>query len=227
MNPDESALPGFEQSRAALLARAAELGWLEDGAEPGTVVFASPDAEQALLLRVLEHEVPWKTPGEHEARRWFDAHAENYRVGARRVVSHVLYGVTPRVPVGALREHAERRLKEVLADPARFEALAREESNCPSGAEGGGLGTLERGQTVPEFEQAVFEAREPGLLPLLLATRFGFHIVRVDRIDEGEAPGFEACREAVERDLATDAWLTACRQYLQRLASDSPSPLVQ
>lgn len=227
MSSDESALPGFEQSRTALLARAAELGWLEDGADPATLTFASPDAEQALLLRVLEHEVPWKSPGEDEARRWFDARAANYRIGARRVVSHVLYGVTPRVPVGALREHAERRLKEVQADPARFATLAREESNCPSGAEGGGLGALERGQTVPEFEQAVFEAREPGLLPLLVATRFGFHIVRVDSIDEGEAPRFEACREAVERDLATDAWLTACRQYLQRLASDSPSPLVQ
>lgn len=227
MSHDDSALPGFEQSRSALLARAAELGWLEHGADPATVVFASPDEEQALLLRVLEHDVPWKSPGPDETRRWFDAHAGNYRIGARRVVSHVLYGVTPRVPVGALREHAERRLKEVLADPARFEALAREESNCPSGAEGGGLGALERGQTVPEFEQAAFEAREPGLLPLLVATRFGFHIVRVDAVEDGEAPSFEACREAVERDLATDAWLTACRQYLQRLASDAPSPLVQ
>lgn len=218
---------GFAASRAGLLRRAAELGWLEEGADPDTLVFASPDEEQALLLRVLEHEVPWKSPGADEARRWFDAHAEKYRTGARRSVAHVLYGVTPRVPVGALREHAERRLKEVLADPARFEALAREESNCPSGAEGGALGGIERGETVPEFEQAVFEARAPGVLPLLVATRYGFHIVRVDAIDEGRAPSFDACREAVERDLATDAWLTACRQYLQRLSDDAPAPLVQ
>lgn len=227
MNERAPSSPGFESSRGALLARAAELGWLEPGADPRTWAFASADEEHALLLRVLEHDVPWKSPDADEMRRWFEAHAERYRIGARRTVSHVLYAVTPRVPVAALREHAERRLKDLLATPDGFAVLAREESNCPSGAEAGALGAIERGQTVPEFEQAVFEARAPGLLPLLVATRFGFHIVRIDAIDEGRAPGFEACRDAVERDLATDAWLTACRQYLQQRASDTPSPLVQ
>lgn len=227
MSHDRSALPDFEQGRSALLSRAAELGWLEDGADPSTLVFACADDEQALLMRVLEHDVPWKSPAESEARRWFEAHAERYRIGAQRQVSHILYAVTPRVPVGALREHAERRLKEVLADSSLFETLARQESNCPSGGQGGGLGPIRRGQTAPEFERAVFEARETGLLPLLVTTRFGFHILRIDAIDPGEEPGFEACREAVERDLATDAWLTACRQYLQRLIGNAPSPLVQ
>ena len=216
----------FEAGRRALLARAAELGLLEGG-DPDRVTFASAEDERALLLGVLDEDVPWRTPDEAEARRWFDAHAERYRRGAVREVSHILYAVTPRVPVAALLRLAEERLAAIAADPQRFDELARRESNCPSGAEGGRLGALSQGEAVPEFESAVFAAKAAGLLPALVASRHGFHIVRIDRVEEGELPSFEDCREQVLRDLGTEAWTAACRQYLARLSDGSASPLVQ
>ncbi|HJW55631.1 MAG TPA: peptidylprolyl isomerase, partial [Burkholderiaceae bacterium] len=69
---------------------------------------------------------------------------------------HILFQVTPTVPLELLRETGEAVLAELRNDPERFDELARQYSNCPSGALGGNLGQLTRGQTVPEFEALAF-----------------------------------------------------------------------
>ena len=55
-----------------------------------------------------------------------------------------------------IRSQAEQTLNELLRQPDRFDAVAREMSNCPSGQHGGNLGQLGRGETVPEFERVLF-----------------------------------------------------------------------
>jgi len=69
-------------------------------------------------------------------------------------------------------------LKKQLADGADFAALAKEHSDCPSGQEGGALGTFQRGQMVKEFEDAAF-SQEIGKIGDIVETRFGYHLVLV------------------------------------------------
>jgi peptidyl-prolyl cis-trans isomerase C len=69
-------------------------------------------------------------------------------------------------------------LKEQIAQGADFAALAQEHSQCPSGAQGGELGTFGPGQMVREFDEVVFSA-PVGEVQGPVQTQFGFHLVEV------------------------------------------------
>lgn len=150
---------------------------------------------------------------------------------------HILFQVTPSVPLELLRETGKAVLAELKSHPERFDELAREYSNCPSGALGGNLGQLTRGQAVSEFEDFVFRLAEGELAGRLLETRFGLHIVQVLRRVEGACVPFEAVKSQIADNLSRQAWQRAVHQYLQILVGRADiqgvtlegveSPLVQ
>lgn len=69
-------------------------------------------------------------------------------------------------------------LKTQLENGVCFEELAKEHSQCPSGAQGGALGTFGPGQMVREFDEVVFSA-PIGEVQGPVETQFGFHLVEV------------------------------------------------
>jgi len=70
-------------------------------------------------------------------------------------------------------------LKEQINSGAiSFEDAAKENSNCPSGAEGGNLGTFSQGQMVPEFDKVVFND-EVGVVHGPVQTQFGYHLLEI------------------------------------------------
>ena len=69
-------------------------------------------------------------------------------------------------------------LKKQIAEGADFAELAKAHSTCPSGAEGGALGTFGPGQMVKEFDEVVFSA-PVGEVQGPVKTQFGFHLVEV------------------------------------------------
>ncbi|MGE5652307.1 MAG: peptidylprolyl isomerase [Bacillota bacterium] len=150
---------------------------------------------------------------------------------------HILFQVTPTVPLDLLRETGEAVLAALRAHPERFEELAKQYSNCPSGAVGGSLGQLTRGQTVPEFEKFVFRLEEGELASRLLETRFGLHIVQVLRRIEGKLLPFDAVKSQIAETLSRQAWQRGVHQYLRILVGradiqgvtleGAESPLVQ
>jgi peptidyl-prolyl cis-trans isomerase SurA len=86
------------------------------------------------------------------------------------------------------RAHAESLLAEIKRG-AEFEALAKRESaDSGSRVNGGDLGWSRRGKMVPEFDRYLFGyyALAPGQLSPVVETAFGYHIIRVDRINAGE-----------------------------------------
>ena len=94
-------------------------------------------------------------------------------------------------------------------------------SNCPSGAEGGDLGWLCAADCAPEFARELFGRAEVGVLPRLVHSRFGLHVVEVLAREPGVAQSFEAVRGAVAMSLRQLAYVTALRQYLQLLAGEA------
>jgi len=69
-------------------------------------------------------------------------------------------------------------LKEQILAGAEFGKIAKENSSCPSGAQGGDLGSFGPGQMVPEFDEVVFnapinEVQGP------VKTQFGYHLLEV------------------------------------------------
>ena len=69
-------------------------------------------------------------------------------------------------------------LKDQIARGADFGELAQEHSQCPSGAQGGALGTFGPGQMVREFDEVVFSA-PVGEVQGPVQTQFGYHLVEV------------------------------------------------
>jgi len=59
-----------------------------------------------------------------------------------------------------------------------FEQAAQENSTCPSGANGGDLGTFSQGQMVPEFDKVVFND-EVGVVHGPVQTQFGYHLLEI------------------------------------------------
>jgi peptidyl-prolyl cis-trans isomerase C len=191
----------------------------DDVATPdGSTSEAASAAIEALLAAQLE--VP--EPSDEACRRHFDAHPARYRSGDRVRLRHVLFAVTPGVDVRRLRDRAEALLLELRCrrdgEDDRFPAAAGKLSNCPSGAQGGELGWLRREDLAPEFAREVFAGAEIGVLPRLVHSRFGLHVVEVQQREAGRAPDFEAVRGAVALALRQQSFVSALRQYLQLLA---------
>lgn len=88
-------------------------------------------------------------------------------------------GEIDRAGVDAARERAEGILKQLRAG-ASFVDLAKRYSEDPGSAPNGGwLGAIQKGQTVPEFEQAAFST-PVGQTTNLVRTMYGFHIILVE-----------------------------------------------
>jgi peptidyl-prolyl cis-trans isomerase C len=69
-------------------------------------------------------------------------------------------------------------LKTQIEGGANFADVAREHSSCPSGQQGGALGTFSPGQMVPEFDQVVFNS-PLGEIHGPIKTQFGYHLIEI------------------------------------------------
>ena len=197
--------------RELLRQRAVALGMLDEH------MLLDDAAVDALLARELN--VPQSTRADCE--RYYRQHPARFRRNDIVYASHILFAVTDRAPLARLRLKAEETLRDVRAEPQGFEQAARELSNCPSAAVGGSLGQLLRGDTVPEFERALFDTAAPGILPSLVNTRFGFHIVRIDRRVDGETLPFDEVESDIAAFLDTRVRHKAMQQYVAVLAGQA------
>lgn len=185
----------------------------DEATRQGLDLASEDDAIGVLLAR----QAPAPEADEAACRRYYQANPQRFIVGELIEADHILFQVTPGVNLDLLRAHAGAVLADLLADPSGFAEVARRQSNCPSAAVGGNLGQLGRGDTVPEFEKAVFSLPAGGLLPQVLETRHGLHIVRVTRRIEGRLLPFEQVRESIASALAAASRDTAWRQYARLL----------
>ncbi len=75
-------------------------------------------------------------------------------------------------------EEASKDLKKKIEEGADFGEMAQEHSECPSGKEGGNLGSFGPGQMVPEFDAVVFN-EEVGTVHGPVQTSFGYHLIEI------------------------------------------------
>ncbi len=186
------------------LAVTAEDGETEDEARVRALVAEAldvPAADEAALRQY------------YEANRARLHHPDGIRA------RHILLAAAP-ADIGA-RQRAQQRGEELVAalraEPDRFGEFAMRHSACPSRDQGGELGWMERGDTVPEFDRQLFMLK-PGLAGLTVETRYGHHVVEVlERVDD-EPLAFEDARSRVAAYLETQARQNALHQYLHILA---------
>jgi Parvulin-like peptidyl-prolyl isomerase len=114
-----------------------------------------------------------------ETEDYYDGHTDLFKQPEKIQASHILVKANPgadeSVKADALKEI--KKLQKELKEGGNFAALAREHSQCPSGARGGDLGYFGRGQMVKPFEKAAFSMK-PGEISDIVETDFGYHLIK-------------------------------------------------
>jgi len=142
---------------------------------------------------------------DEDVKKYYDEHKNEYeQVKARHILiapegspaAPKVEGKKPLTDAEAKAKADEIRAKLVAG--ADFAELAKKESDdTGSGAQGGELGSFGKGQMVPEFEKAAFEAKVGDVTPVV-KTQFGYHIIKVESHD---TTPIDQVRPAIEREL--------------------------
>lgn len=226
--PEEVISPDELRQRAysELLRQAAVAQGLLPASDAATADGVISEEASSAIEQLLELNLTQPEPSEEACRRHHAAHQATYSTGERVHVRHILFAVTPGVDVVALRNRAETTLLDVRCHDGRavnetFAKAASTMSNCPSGAEGGDLGWLVTTDCAPEFAKEIFGHAEVGVLPRLVHSRFGLHVVEVLVREPGVPQTYEMVRGAVSQSLKQQSYVTALRQYMQVLAGEA------
>ena len=161
-----------------------------------------------------------------ELQSYYNQHRDQYRVPEQAKVSHILIKTPLPGPDGKVDEkgvaEAQKRAEDILKQlkaGANFEELAKKYSEDPGSAkEGGSLGWIGKGRTVPEFEKAAF-SQPIGKVGDLVKSSYGFHIIRVDARQDAHMKTLEEVKDQIEPILK--------QQKAQQIAQKQADDLLQ
>ncbi len=169
---------------------------------------------------------------QQDLQTYYDAHREEYRVPEQVNVRHILIKSPLPGPDGkidpkaldAARAKAQDVLKQLKAG-GNFSDLAKKYSDDPGSAKNGGsLGFIGRGRTVPEFEKAAFSLPKGGTSDLV-QSNYGFHIIHVDDKQEAHLKTVDEVKGQIEplikQQKAGQAAQTAAAQLVSEARGSS------
>ncbi len=177
--------------------------------------------EDARIETLLAQEITVPEANEAEARRFYALNLDRFASEALVEAEHILLSASPDDALAynmALSE-ARRLIRKLESDPKCFARLARKFSACPSKEQGGNLGQIGKGQTVAEFEEALFALGAGELCGEPVRTRFGVHVIRAGRRAESQQLPFEAVANSIRSYLEEASYRRAAAQYIAVLAS--------
>jgi peptidyl-prolyl cis-trans isomerase D len=140
-----------------------------------------------------------------EIREEYEYDRDRYRVPKRVKISHILIKVED--DEEKTTENAKQKAEQILEQieqGADFAALAREHSDDTESAENGGaIGWIAHGENLPEFVEVAFSLKKGEVGPLIESEE-GFHIVKVDDLQEERLKGLEEVKNDIHKELATE-----------------------
>src|SRR5579872_7264460 len=148
-------------------------------------------ADQAKLAQSM-------TVTDAQLRTAYASSMDSFRTPERVKVRHILLmtqGKSDAEKKAALAK-AQDLLKQVRAG-ADFAELAKKNSQDPGSAPNGGdLGFIVRGQTVPPFEKFAFSAK-PKEISDLVTTEYGYHIIQVLEKEPARVKPFDEVKDSI------------------------------
>ena len=224
-HPAPKPIAAWQQAARALVIR--EL-LLQEARRLGVALQPASDGEgrretdeEALMRGLIDREVTVPEPDDETCRRYYERNSARFRSPDIYEAAHILFAALPADSVAhaRARDDAASVLAELREHPERFAELAQAHSRCPSAAQGGNLGQITNGQTTPEFEQAL-TALQPGqLCEAPVATRYGFHEIRLDRKHAGRILPYEIVGGRIADYLRESVRRRADAQYIARLVT--------
>ncbi len=125
----------------------------------------------------------------------------DYMTPEKRKVKHILLRHN-RAFDDQIKAKAQELLDTLKQHPEQFEELAIAYSDDKGSAgKGGRLPAIEKGTTEPAFDVAVFSQKKPGLVPEVIETRSGYHIVWLEDIYPAKPASFESIKEDLKKTV--------------------------
>jgi parvulin-like peptidyl-prolyl isomerase len=148
---------------------------------------------------------------------------ELFTVPEQAKVSHIL--IKFNIPEGqelndAIKKEAKDKISEVqeqLSDGGDFAELAIKYSeDTVSAPNGGDIGFISAGQTVPEFEEVAF-ALETGKYSEIVETYYGYHLITVTERNEAYVKSFDEVEETIKNYLLSNKQMEKWQEFITEL----------
>jgi peptidyl-prolyl cis-trans isomerase D len=186
---------------------------------------AIPEQRKIAYVALKQSDVPSAGPAvsSEQVQQYYQAHQKDFQVPEGAKVRHILI----KVPAGAdaktdaaAKAKAEALLKEIKGG-ADFATLAKANSDDPgSKAQGGDLGMIQRGVTVPEFEKAAFSL-QPGQVSDLVKTQFGYHIIKVEEKQTAHLKPLDEVKTQILATLTRQQEADLQATFAQQIAAEA------
>lgn len=174
--------------------------------------------EDALVRALIAQEVAVPEADEATLLRFYSANPMRFTTPPLYEADHIL--IAARQDDAAAFAAARERIAALAAllteTPEQFTELARAHSACPSAALGGSLGQIGPGDTTADFERAL-ERLAAGEISGPVETRYGVHLIRLNRRIDGQLLPFAAVRERIRAYLEEHVRRQAAAQYIALL----------
>jgi peptidyl-prolyl cis-trans isomerase C len=176
--------------------------------------------ERDLAIRkLLDDQIGGKSAvSEKESRAYYDSNLESFKKSEQVRASHILIKVDPGADEAKKAEARTKieSLQAKLKNGEDFGALAKENSEGPSGPKGGDLGFFGRGQMVKPFEETAFSMK-PGQVSGTVETRFGYHLIMVTERTPESTLSYEEVKDRLEQYLKQQKVQEAIAAYVETL----------
>ncbi len=207
INPSDAELKAFFQQNAA------------------RYTHAIPETRKVQYVAFALNQVPGGAPqiSGADIQRYYNEHQQQFQVPEEVRVRHILIAVSPKADaktIAAAQAKAEGILKQ-LQGGANFAELAKKYSDDPGSKEQGGeLGFIQHGATVPAFDQAAFSL-QPGQLSGIIHTQFGFHILQVEEKQPAHVKPLDEVHNLILANLTQQAQAQAAQNYAAKLQAEA------
>ncbi|MGI9104225.1 MAG: peptidylprolyl isomerase [Terriglobales bacterium] len=190
---------------------------------------AIPERRQARYIIIDRNKVRQQaqvTP--QELQQYYNQHRDEYRVPEQVNVRHILIKTPAPGPDGkvdenavkAAREKADSILKQVQGG-GNFAELAKKYSEDPGSKDNGGsLGWIQHGQTLPEFEQTAFSLAK-GQTSGIVRSTFGFHIIHLDDKQEAHVKPLDEVKAQIEPVIAAEKAANRADSLANKVQTDA------
>jgi peptidyl-prolyl cis-trans isomerase D len=170
-----------------------------------------------------------------DIKSYYDQNQKRYSVAEQRRASHILINALKDAPAAekkAARARADALLVELRADPTKFAALAKANSQDPGSAEkGGDLDFFGRGMMVKPFEDTAFTLKQ-GEISNVVESDFGYHIILLTAIKPAMVPTLNDVKADIAKEIgqqmAARKYTTMAEQFSNMVyeQADSLKPVV-
>ena len=200
---------------------------IDEAKKQDLVSGAESENEEEAIQTLLTQSITYDDPTEEVCQRYYDNNKEKFMTMPLMEVDHILLAAAKDDIEG--RDAADSNAKVIISqllqeiandEPSSFAALAKQYSACPSKESGGNLGQLSKGQTVPEFERQLMLLSE-GIGDKAIETRYGFHVVNINRKIEGKQLDYDMVSEKVRGYLINSASHLAIQAFIQSVVEQA------